>query len=706
MRLSNEATPLEAAGALSVRRSSIQTSRKTFRMHIDSIYSDKIGAPVRELASNAFDSHLRASQDRKFFVHCPTLINPSFFVRDFGVGMSDDMMGDVYIVLGLSDKEQTDDEVGMWGLGSKSPFAYADHYNITCYDGQMARHYTFGIAEDGVPNLYLMFQEPCEDPRGVQVGFAVESKDFDAFKRAIEKVSVAHDGGFESNITLPKLGDVAFEGDGWRAYHDTASKLGNTTRWYARQGCVVYPIAAQEVRRPSDYQHKLTFILDCPIGTVRITPSRESIEYKPEVIAYLNERIDKVEAETILAIVEATKDITSVVEFFATVEKIKPSFITQNFTHALTGLTSPSLAAKWPVSFFETRYEHGRWEFEPHASIALKEADKRKGGLYLVDDISPLHDPSRGEHQGPLTRSEIRRVSRFTRAFLEARNATSATFVFNADWGADFRRACFGDEIDVVDLTFADLKQAVPTRVMPPKTEMKPAIRGLALAKAAGEQKPVFTVAAGQTQVAWVSSEQYRRQAANLFKVAKRFDIAMLYIAAPGVKAMLEDADIAHLSAVIDQGLQAHDLTFADWYYAKDRLGGYEIKHYVEFLRLLDAADPAAYAKLAGGKGEFSMIAKAARRLLPAMGALELSDEEKKAVDALMVDDFGKVVRPDPPPEMAGYEKALKTITTNYNNPTCKWIKDVQGLKAPLALSRVASAILYMQKLFPPSEKF
>jgi hypothetical protein len=539
MRIAQEVTTLEAGGALSVRRSTMKTTRKTFRMNIDAIYSDKIGAAVRELPANAFDSHRRAKQSRPFYVHCPTLLDPRFWVRDFGVGMSDDTMGDTYIVVGESDKEDTNDEVGMWGLGSKSPFAYTDQYNITCFDGETARHYGYGIAEDGVPALYLMHQEPCSDPQGVQVSYAVESRDFDAFKRAIEKVAMAYDpGSFESNITLPNLGELLLRGDGWCAFDDEGKRL-TGSRWYARQGCVLYPITSQEVKRPSDYNTKATYILDCPIGTIRITPSRESIEYTSEVIDYLNARIERVQEETIEAIDEATKDIVSVVEFFKAVTKLKPAYINHNFTHPATGLTSAVLPATFPLTFFEPKFEHERWEFAAPGTLALESIPKRDA-IYLVDDISPLYDPSRAEHIGGLSRSEIRRISRFTRAFLEKKDQRSALFIFNAGWTPEFREACFGTT-PLTDLKFSELKDAVPTRVAPPKAEMKPPIRGLALAKGAGEQKPVFEIDPAQKGVAWVSSEQYRRQSANLFRLAKRFDITALYIAAPPVQEKMED---------------------------------------------------------------------------------------------------------------------------------------------------------------------
>jgi hypothetical protein len=55
---------------------------------------------------------------------------------------------------------------------------------------------------------------------------------------------------------------------------------------------------------------------------------------------------------------------------------------------------------------------------------------------------------------------------------------------------------------------------------------------------------------------------------------------------------------------------------------------------------------------------------------------------------------------------MDGYERAIATIQRGYYNPTCKWVKDCQGLRNPDHAVKAVKVILQMQKLFPPSEKF
>jgi hypothetical protein len=722
MRIATEANVLEAEGTLSARRSTLKTSRKTFRMVIDGIYSNKVGAIVQEIAANAYDSHLRAKQDRPFFVHCPTALNPEFFIRDYGVGMTDEVMGNVYIVVGESDKDLSDDEVGMWGLGSKTPFAYGDMYHITCYDGETARHYGYGIAEDGIPTLYLMDTQPCDEPRGVRIGFAVESADYQTFEKEIRRVALGHTVAFESNLTLKPRGDLLCAGEDWQCFSEPNPS--RTSNWFVRQGCILYPVAAP-VETPSDYSKPMTFVLDCPIGTVKVTTSREAIAYEPEVVDYLNSRVKRVLAEMRAAIWERIKDIKSVAEFFEEAKKLRPSFVPDDFVHPATGLKKPSIEAAYPGLFLTIcMTDKGRWEFATPNSLAVlpnpivgNVADMHRGkpapALFLLDDIDPLLDPSRERSKKPaetpwLSKSEVRRVTRFTRAYLEGRKLSSAQFFCNVDWDKDFLAACFPG-VKVTRLTFDDLRKAVPRREAPTVNQTRAPIRGLAFAKGAGEQKPVFEVTAPEDKsgIAWVSSEQYRRQAAGLFKLGKRFELTALYIAAPQAQQQMADAGIPHMRDLIDAKLVKDGMSFSDWYYAKDKLNDYNIRQYITFLRSVLQQSPEAYDKLAAGKGEYSVIAKTSKRLLGTALFSEITDEDRKALDALLVADDGTTAKPDVPKDLKAFDSAVKVISTNaYYNPTCKFVGTLQTGKTADVAGRLVDALLSMQTLIPPSEKF
>lgn len=63
----------------------------------DSLYSDKILAPIREYSTNAMDAHVESGQPKRpILVKLPNLILPVFSVRDYGLGMSEERIWQVF----------------------------------------------------------------------------------------------------------------------------------------------------------------------------------------------------------------------------------------------------------------------------------------------------------------------------------------------------------------------------------------------------------------------------------------------------------------------------------------------------------------------------------------------------------------------------------------------------------------------------------
>lgn len=720
MRYAFQPDHMETSGVLAVRKSSTHTSRKTIRMQINDLYSDKVGAIVREITANAADSHHRARQDRPFYVHCPTPLEPEFYVRDFGAGMTDQVMEDVYIVIGLSDKDQSDEETGMWGLGSKTPFAYADHYTITCYDGETARHYGYGIADDGIPNLYTLAVEPSTEPRGVRIGLAVEAKDFHLFDEAIRFNVAAHEGKFEHNMGDVPIGTLAYRGDGWQAYTESPidPKAGSSyyaQSWWVRQGCVLYPISDSQITLPRDHRSGVSrsrvYILDCPIGSVRMTPSREALQYDDEVVAYLKTRIDAVTQEIGAAVEEATKDIVSVVDYYEAVNKLKPDFVNRTYVHPTTGLKSPALELGYPSLLFSAKasMSGGEWAFDMPPVLDLRFTNVKGRRIFLLDDVTPLLDPSRGADDAVpgakkwLTRSEMRRVSRFVRHFLTARRIDEALVVCNADWSDDYIQAIttYGGQTvaSVERLTFDALRAAVPRRVAPPTvSKSDPPIRGLALAKAAGEQKPVYEVLPATPTIAWVASDEYRKLAGPMFKLARKAKIESLYIAAAGEpQRRMAEAGHPHLSVLVENLFTASGWTMADHeFYRQAFRSNYESKA-IDFLKNLKRVDAAEFKRLAQGDGVYSALAK---KLSPYLDKTEvtLSDDERRVVEVLT-----PATKTAAPKRLVDAKALNATLKSSYYNPTVKFVQDLKV--TPARAAAFVSAVLALQTLIPPTEE-
>lgn len=725
MRTETDVHELLTIGALEEGEFTIEESAKTFKMLFDGLYSDKTGSIVREVASNAWDSQQRAGYKAPFYVHAPTAINPDFWVRDFGAGMDHQTVLHTYTRVGKSTKVDTDTEVGMWGLGSKSPFAHGDQFSVDCYDGQEVRHYTCAIGETGRPRVLLMGVEPCAEPCGVRVGFAVEQKDFAAFESAIRKASAGFPEPFESNITLPLLTSPIFHGADWQAYdNDRSLNESLPAVWNVRQGCVVYPLTAQRgvaLELPTDYKRR--YVLDCPIGTIKFTTSREQIAYTPEVVEYLRARLAALVDEVGAAVWAEVSDIQNVAAFFAKITQIKPDYVKREFVHPATGLRSTTLVATAPTLLFRAKRDGAeRWDFRTESSLSARTgpdtASPPMSEVFIMGDIVPLLDPTREATAGYslasgdgssswLTKSEMRRISRFTRAFLEKRGARTGLFAFGVDWSQDFLNLTLPATARV-EVTLDQLRDSVPRHVMPPQSNERPAIRGVALAKAAGEQKPVFEITPDHPDAAWVSSEQYRRAAVDIFKLGKRFGLQALYIASATSQPLVVEARIPSLRDKIEAELAGRGVTLPDWFAARDlfsSLSTSRYRGYFAFLMRVHRHAPDLYAKLETGDDLYAIITRGAKPFTDA--SLLLNDaSESKGADAIVADDAGKRDLADESEAMKATRAATDVISNNTYNPLVKWIDALDSMSKAEDLRRAVEAFLSIQALFPASEKF
>lgn len=283
MRYVDAVQPLETGGMQETAQFTIAATGKAFRNLMDGLYSRKIEAFCREILTNAFDSHCEAgTPERKFDVWVPTIFDKRLRVRDYGVGMTHEQVMTRYSTLFDSTKDQSDEFVGMLGLGSKSPFAYTDGFSLRCWDGEECRTYSAYLGPGGVPQISLAARVPSSEPRGVEVGIPVKREDFDEILQCLARVCV----GFSHPPTLPPEQErrmvfrSSLSGTGWAC--GTCDVLGKEV--YARQGCVLYPIPRAEVQRHIDgfgryetNRDMCTIVLDFELGELDVATSRESL---------------------------------------------------------------------------------------------------------------------------------------------------------------------------------------------------------------------------------------------------------------------------------------------------------------------------------------------------------------------------------------------------------------------------------------------
>lgn len=174
-------------GDMTEKKFGIIANDKMFSILSDKIYSDKIKAPIRELATNAYDAHLAVGKENiPFEVHLPCNEEPYFSVRDFGEGLDAKQIEELYTTYGWSDKSNSNKYVGCMGLGSKSPFAYTDSFELISIKNGMKYIYRCYM-EQGIPHVMKFEEYNSDEPSGLLVKFNVKTNDYYDFRnKAIE----------------------------------------------------------------------------------------------------------------------------------------------------------------------------------------------------------------------------------------------------------------------------------------------------------------------------------------------------------------------------------------------------------------------------------------------------------------------------------------------------------------------------------------
>jgi|694.fasta_scaffold32232_4 hypothetical protein len=299
MKLHAGTNVIEKSGNFEESRFSIEASSKAFFILSDGLYSNKILAVVRELSTNAYDSHVDAGKrDVPFDVHLPTVINPTFFIRDYGTSMDHENCMQLYTTYFRSTRNNSNDAVGCLGLGSKAPFAYSDSFTVEAYLNGKRRLYNAYKNEDGSPVFSLMHEDDTSEPNGIKVCIQVNSNDVTRFNLEAKKVYEffkVRPNFIGEKIAFDKV-DKVLAGDGWYFDDNASSNL-------IIMGQIAYPIdhfqimSGDENKESKFIQHSSGLRMFVNIGDVDITPSRESLSYSRETKSNIKNIINKITSE-------------------------------------------------------------------------------------------------------------------------------------------------------------------------------------------------------------------------------------------------------------------------------------------------------------------------------------------------------------------------------------------------------------------------
>ena len=274
------------------------------------LYSDKELAVIREYSCNAVDAHTVAGHpERPIEVTLPTKMSLFFKVRDFGPALSETEIQEVYAFYGESTKRNTNDQIGMLGIGSKAAFAYGDNYVINSYLDGKKYIYNAYIDPSQIGQISKIGEEATKEENGIEIVVPVRGEDVDAF------VSKSKDLFRWFNV-IPNIkghsqfeyqNEALFEADEWKWLAEKRDRY-DKGEAIAVMGNIGYPIDVYSLGDFNEEEKKIqellcgNLVMKFDIGDLEISASREKLQYTDYTRKNIKKKLKTVSDELISVI--------------------------------------------------------------------------------------------------------------------------------------------------------------------------------------------------------------------------------------------------------------------------------------------------------------------------------------------------------------------------------------------------------------------
>lgn len=341
----------------------ITTSAKAFKILSSNLYADKIKSIIRELISNAVDSHKVAGTKEAIIVTIPTRHYLNFEVEDFGTGLSETELFEIYTSYFSSNKTGSNELIGGYGLGSKSPFSYTDAFTITSRKDGVELVGICAIGENGVPSLTILSKNKTDKPNGVKVSLPVKSDDvlkFDNRKNAVPfaEVPIKFRHIVENNgITMREEFEPAKDNSELIAEMKdkgyALSHHGSGNNASVVIGGVEYSLPWRDFDDFDDFDYlkavNARIYIHIPIGQLDLTAGREEISEDTATQSRLKEylsKVDKAIKKEVERLSEGKKPIEAAASLFGiSVYRVPQTILNSSFPHLkiCTGVTQEKL---------------------------------------------------------------------------------------------------------------------------------------------------------------------------------------------------------------------------------------------------------------------------------------------------------------------------------------------------------------------------
>lgn len=277
----------------------------------DKIYTKKEMAVIREYSTNMLDAMTAVGKSvSDCIITLPTYTDFNLKFRDFGEGLTEDELVNIFCVFGESTKRHTDKFVGMLGFGSKAGYSVTDSFTVTSWvNGEKSIYQCVKGDNTRLHEALLLSRTPSNEPSGIEIGIPVKQSSMWTFHGAavnffkyweILPNLVNLECSYQNQLDKFRNTPATLKGEGW----NIRPKSSGSATGVAFMGGVSYEISWNVIsdRMALDSKKRVLFdllqnndvTLFFEMGQVNFVDSRENLEYTDYTLKALMVRIESI----------------------------------------------------------------------------------------------------------------------------------------------------------------------------------------------------------------------------------------------------------------------------------------------------------------------------------------------------------------------------------------------------------------------------
>ena len=142
---------------------------QSYELLLSNLYSDPLGSTIRELCTNAVEANQGSGTTRKVVIQMPNALSTDLIIKDYGTGLDDKEIDKYLNCLFSSSKGGSNDSMGGFGLGSKSPLALVDSFCLSSVENGIQYDYMWIKERGQIPTPIFQGSDKVDSENGITI---------------------------------------------------------------------------------------------------------------------------------------------------------------------------------------------------------------------------------------------------------------------------------------------------------------------------------------------------------------------------------------------------------------------------------------------------------------------------------------------------------------------------------------------------------